>query len=116
VQVQIKTDQNIEGHQALAAQVSDVVEDALSRFSDRIPRVEVQLNDEKGDKPGQRCVMETCLEGRQSIAVTHQASTLVQAVEGAADKLTQLIESTLGRRRHPENRWADSPLDWQKYA
>jgi hypothetical protein len=103
----------MEGQDALAAQVTEVVESALSLVRDCISRVEVQLNDEKGDKPGQRCVMETRLAGRQSIAVTHRASTLVQAVEGAADKLTQLIESTLGRRRHQENSWADSPLDWQ---
>ena len=32
MQIQINTDHNIEGHEALAAQVSGVVENALSRF------------------------------------------------------------------------------------
>ena len=99
MQIQINTDHNIEGHEALAAQVSEVVESALSRVSDHITRVEVHLSDENSDKHGQndkRCMMEARLEGRQPIAVTHQAATLDQAVDGAADKLTRLIESTLG--------------------
>lgn len=46
-----------------------------------------------------RCMMEARLEGRQPIAVTHQAASLDQAVDGAADKLTKMIDSTLGRLR-----------------
>jgi hypothetical protein len=42
---------------------------------------------------------EARLEGRQPIAVTHQAATVEQALEGAADKLKRSIESTLGRLR-----------------
>ena len=103
MQVQINTDRNIEGHEALAAQVSGVVESALSRFSDSITRVEVHLSDENSDKKGgndnMRCVMEARLEGRQPIAVTQQAATLDEAVDGAADKLHRLIESHLERLR-----------------
>jgi len=107
MQVQINTDHNIEGHEALAAQVSDIVESALSRVSDHITRVEVHLSDESSDKSGQnhkRCMMEARMEGRQPIAVTHKAAALDQAVDGAADKLARLIESTLGRRRDQESR------------
>jgi ribosome-associated translation inhibitor RaiA len=117
--IQINTDHNIEGHEALAAQVSEVVESALSLVGDHITRVEVHLSDENGDKHGQsdkRCMMEARLAGRQPIAISHQAATLVQAVDGASDKLTRLIESTLGRRRHQESRRADPPLRRQKYA
>jgi ribosome-associated translation inhibitor RaiA len=113
MQIQINTDRNIEGREALAAQVSGVVENALSRISDRITRVEVHLSDENSDKKGgndnMRCVMEARLEGRQPVAVTHQAETLDQAIDGAADKLTRLIESTLGRLRDQRNRRTDPP-------
>ena len=113
MQIQINTDRNIDGHEALAAQVSGVVENALSRISDRITRVEVHLSDENSDKKGGndnlRCVMEARLEGRQPVAVTHQAATLDQAIDGAADKLTRLIESTLGRLRDQRNRRTDPP-------
>ena len=100
MQIQMNTDGNIDGHEALATQVSSVVESALNRLSDHITRVEVHLSDENSEKNGDmRCVMEARLEGRQPIAVTHQAATLDQAIDGAADKLTKLIESTLGRLR-----------------
>ena len=119
MQIQINTDHKIEGHEAFATQVGDVVESALARVSDRITRVEIHLSDENGDKQGQndkRCMMEARLEGRQPIAVTHQADTLDQAVNGAADKLTRLIESTLGRGRHQESHRTDPPVRGQKYA
>ncbi len=99
MQIQINTDHNIEGHQVLTAQISGVVENAWSQFSDHITRVDVHLSDENSDKKGgndnMRCMMDVRLEGRQPIAVTYQANTLDQAVEGAADKLVHLIEKTL---------------------
>ena len=111
MQIQINTDHHIDGHEALATQVSGVVESAMSLFSDHITRVEVHLSDENSDKKGGnddlRCVMEARLEGRQPVAVTHQAATLEQAVDGAADKLTRLIESTLGRLRDQKIRRTD---------
>jgi len=113
MQIQINTDPNIAGHEALATQVSGVVESALSRLSDYITRVEVHLSDENSDKKGGnddiRCMMEARLEGRQPIAVTHQAATMDQAVDGAADKLARLIESTLGRLRAQKSRRTDPP-------
>lgn len=106
MQVQVNTDHNIEGHAALATHVNGMVESALRRLSEHITRVEVHLTDEigqaSGHKSGQndkRCVMEARLEGRQPIAVTHQAATMHQAVDGAADKLSRMIEGTLGRLR-----------------
>lgn len=113
MQIKINTDRNIEGHEALAAQVRGAVESALSRLSDHITRVEVHLSDENSDKKGGnddlRCMMEARLEGRKPVAVTHQAATLDQAVDGAADKLTRLIDSTLGRLRDQTIRRTDPP-------
>ena len=113
MQIQINTDHTIAGHEALAAQVRSVVESALSRFSDHITRVEVHLSDENGDKSGQndkRCMMEARLEGHQPIAVTDEAATVDKAVDGAADKLARLIESTLGRLRDQKSHRTDPPL------
>ena len=112
MQIQINTDHNIEGREALAAHVSGVVENALSRFSDQVTRVEVHLSDASSSKSGQndmRCVMEARLQGRQPVAVTHQAATLHQAVDGAADKLTRLVEGTIGRLRHQRGRASSPP-------
>ncbi len=112
MQVQINTGHNIEGHEALSAHVSGIVEHALDRISEHITRVEVHITDENGDKSGpndKRCVMEGRLEGRQPVAVTYQAATLDQAVEGAAHKLARLIESTLGRLHDQASHRTDPP-------
>lgn len=111
MQIQINTGHDIEVHEALAAEISGVVEGALGRFSDHITRVEVHLSDENSDKKGGhdaiRCMMEARLEGRQPVAVTHQAATLDQAVDAAAGKLTRLIEHTLGRLREQQSHRTD---------
>ena len=113
MQIKINTDRNIEGREALVAQVSGVVESVLSRISDHVTRVEVHLSDENSNKKGgndnMRCMMEARLEGRRPIAVTHEASTLDQAVDGAADKLSRMIESNLGRLRDQKSRRTDPP-------
>jgi ribosome-associated translation inhibitor RaiA len=117
MQVQINTDRTIQGHEALLAQVRNVVESTLSRFSDHITRVEVHLSDEDSHKSGQndkRCMMEARLEGRQPIAVTHQAATIDQSVDGAANKLARLIESTLGRRHDQMSHRTDPPPTGQE--
>ena len=111
MQIQINTDHNIAGHQALVNQVSGVVENVLSRFSDHITQVDVHLSDENSDKKNgydeMRCKIEAHLEGRQPIAVTDQANTLELAVEGAAHKLASLIESTLVRMHDKERLRSD---------
>jgi ribosome-associated translation inhibitor RaiA len=112
MQIQINTDHNIEGHEALSARVRGVVESALSRISEHITRVEVHLSDESGHKTSpndKRCMMEARLEGHQPLAVTHNAANVEQAVNGAADKLTRLIESTLGRLRDQKSSRTDPP-------
>ena len=114
MQIQINTDHNIEGHEALAARVSGVIENALIRFSDHITLVNVHLSDENSNKKDgyndMRCMIEARLEGRQPIAVTHQATTLDEAVDGAEDKLANLIESTLGKQHDQQLRRTDPPL------
>jgi len=114
MQVKIHTDHNIEGIEALADQVSGVVEDALSRVSDRITHVDVHLSDQNSDQKNginnMCCLIEAHLEGRQPVAVTDQAATLDQAVDGAAQKASHLIEHTLGRLEHQASHRTDPPL------
>jgi hypothetical protein len=100
--IQVNTDANITGREELATRVREAVEGALVRFEDRITRVEIHLGDENSRKSGvddKRCLIEARLTGRPPIAVTHLASTLDEAVQGAADKIKRSIESTLGRLR-----------------
>ena len=113
MQIQINTDHNIEGHEALASQVRGIVDSSLSQIKDHITRVEVHLSDESSHKSTQndkRCMMEARLEGRHPIAVTYQAATLDQAVNGAANKLTKLLKHTLERQCDQESSRTDPPL------
>ena len=117
MQIQINTDHSIEGHQALAAHLSSVVENALRPYSARLTHVDVHLADENGTgKDGgpddMRCMIEARLEGYRPLAVTAHADTVHQSVTVAADKLASLIASTLGRLHdHKHRRDALTPAD-----
>lgn len=100
MKIQINTDDNIQGRETLAEEVSATVESALRRYKDQITRVEVHLGDENAGKSGQRdqrCMVEARLEGRQPVAATALAPTLPLAVQAAADKLARLLDTQIGR-------------------
>jgi ribosome-associated translation inhibitor RaiA len=99
MKIQINTDNNVEGSEALTQQTKAVVEDAMGHFAQQITRVEVHLSDANSHKGGRdkRCVMEARMEGMQPVAVTDQAEHIEQAVHGAADKLKKLLDHELGR-------------------
>jgi ribosome-associated translation inhibitor RaiA len=100
MQIQVNTDNNVEGHQRLADHIRARVSATLDQFSDRLTRVEVHLSDENSSKSGgkdKRCLLEARPAGHQPVAVSHQAETLEEAFEGAAEKLEKRLESTLGR-------------------
>jgi ribosome-associated translation inhibitor RaiA len=107
MQIQVNTDDNVEGREELARRVEAEVSHALSHFSDHITRVEVHLSDEDSDKPGsndKRCLMEARLAGRQPVAVSNHAGSLDEAFSGAAGKLKRSLESTLGRLKDHKGR------------
>ena len=53
MQIQVHTDTNIEGGDRLLGYVETEINAALSRFSDRLTRVEVHLGDENANKSGE---------------------------------------------------------------
>jgi ribosome-associated translation inhibitor RaiA len=113
MKIQINTDANIHGTEALATSVSASVEQALEHFKGHITRVEVHLSDESRGKTGphdQRCMLEARLGGRKPVAVTEHASTLEQAVQGAAQKLAHLLENVLGRLHDRRDKISALPL------
>jgi ribosome-associated translation inhibitor RaiA len=98
--IQINTDNHINGREALAQRAEAAVESILGHLVDHITRIEVHLSDENGTKTGghdMRCMIEARLEGHQPIAATHEAETIDQAIDGAADKLKHSLDHTLGR-------------------
>jgi ribosome-associated translation inhibitor RaiA len=101
MKIQINTDHTIQSNETLIDKYSSIIENALSRVSDHITQVEVHLSDENGNKRGKdekRCMIEAHLEGKKPIVVTDNAATLNQALDGAIEKLLNMIESILGRQ------------------
>jgi ribosome-associated translation inhibitor RaiA len=97
---QVRTDNHIANSEALSDRIRDEVEGALTpRFSDRIRRVEVYLQDMNSHKRGvdTRCSIEISLAGHQPVAVDDRAASVEDAVSGAVDKVVRTLDHMIGR-------------------
>ena len=73
MQIQINTDKNVEGNERLVTYFTSELNNELTRFDDKITRIEVHFGDENSTKFGKndkRCLIEVRLAGLQPIAVT----------------------------------------------
>lgn len=103
MQIQVNSDNHIQGDIRLQEWVRTVVESAVEHYQEDLTRVEVHLGDENGHKSGpddMRCQMEARPKGHQPISVTHKAETLDLAVDGAAEKLSHALEHLFGKLRN----------------
>ncbi|EXF44563.1 ribosomal subunit interface protein [Pseudomonas sp. BAY1663] len=102
MQIQVHSDNHIEGSARLVDWVSASVASKLERFDDELTRVVVHLNDENGEKAGahdKRCQIEARPKGLQPISVTHKAESLELALDGAVDKLENALNHQFGKLR-----------------
>ncbi len=108
MQIQVNTDNHINGSEELTRRVEGIVEGALGRFSDRITRVEVYLTNESSSAKSRgndmRCVLEARPASRQPITVSHDGASMEQALDGAADKLEMALNRTFDRLDEPNGR------------
>ncbi|MDI1365447.1 MAG: HPF/RaiA family ribosome-associated protein [bacterium] len=98
--VQINTANTIEGREALNQHLEGEVRDRLSRFTDRLTRVEVHLGDEDGAKTGaddKRCVVEARPAGLNPVSVTDHANSIEKATSGALNKMASALDRTFGK-------------------
>ncbi|ABV37179.1 conserved hypothetical protein [Shewanella sediminis HAW-EB3] len=99
MQIQVNTDKNISGREALAQSVEDVLRSDLSSFSDHITRIEVHLSDEdssaKSGMTDKRCLLEVRLAGEHPIAISEQAETIEEAVADASQQMVNMLETEL---------------------
>lgn len=101
MQIELTTDQNLEGGDRLAEKVEGHVEAALDRFRDRLTRVEVHLGDESAGRPTGadiRCTVEARPARLKPVAVTHHAADIDDACRGALKRLATALDRQLGRR------------------
>jgi hypothetical protein len=95
MQIQVNTDDHVQGRAALSAWVEKEVTTALGRFNEHVTRVEVHLGDNNAGKAGsadKRCMMEARPAGQPPLSVTHQAASLDEACRGAIRKLKGVLD------------------------
>ena len=108
MQVLVNTDNHIDGTARLTSFVESEVEATLGRFGAQLTRVEVHLKDLSSDKKtleaDKRCVAEARLGGLQPITVTHDATSVDQALCGALETLERTVDRALDKISHKKGR------------
>ena len=100
MQIQVNTDNTIDGNQSLKVRVLELVEHILGRFGDQITRVEVHLQDVNAHKGGRdiKCTMEARAAGLQPVKVDTLGEEVIPAARDAAHKLERALETRLAKR------------------
>ncbi|WP_373387781.1 HPF/RaiA family ribosome-associated protein [Pseudomonas alcaligenes] len=102
MQIQVHSDNHIDGSARLAGWVSSTITSQLERFDEELTRVVVHFNDENGGKAGandKRCQIEARPKGLQPLSVTHKAESIEFALDGAVEKLGHALDHQLGKLR-----------------
>lgn len=100
MQVQVNTDDHIEGGESLSEWIATEAKGRLSRFQDHVTRLDVFLSDLDAGKSGandKRCRIEARPAGRQPVTVTADADKTADAFTACIDKLIRALDTDLGR-------------------
>ena len=98
--IQVRTDHNIEGSAELNSYIEGNLMDALSRFKNAVTHIEVHLSDENGSKSSandKRCLLEARISHHQPIVVSHHADSVHEAVDAATHKLVRSLDKMVGK-------------------
>ena len=98
--VEVSHDSRIKIDGDFTQRLSATLQSELSRFADRITRIECHMTDTNASKGGakdKRCMLEARLNGLQPLAVTHEAENLQLAIDGAMVKRQHALEHRLGK-------------------
>jgi protein required for attachment to host cells len=102
-QIQIIAGHGVKKGEGLEREIGLVLNRKLKHFGQRIRDIEVHLSDLNGPKSGpedKRCLLVGRIAGLEALSVSADSSTLMQAVNGASDKLKHSFESAVGKRDH----------------
>ncbi|MBS0466841.1 MAG: HPF/RaiA family ribosome-associated protein [Proteobacteria bacterium] len=107
MQIQVHTNDHIQGGESLVHWVQEEAATRLARFREHVTRVEVFLSDVDAGKSGgadKRCVIEARPNGRQSVAATAEAGKVADAVAAALDKLLRSLGDDITRAKDRQGR------------
>jgi len=101
MQILLHTDPNTDGSHGMADHLKKVVSDAMTRFGERVTRVEAHLSDvdslAKSSPDGVHCTLEARLLGLEAIVVKSHAGSAHQAIEGAVRKLKRAVGEAIAK-------------------
>ncbi|KEO92181.1 ribosomal protein L11 methyltransferase [Erythrobacter longus] len=104
MQFQFNSDSSVMGTANVAERIEEMVREKLSRFEERLTRVEVHVSDVNGSKHGaddKHCTIEARPRGGRPIGVTGKADKVDDAARKAANTLAQRLERLFGKEeRH----------------
>ena len=102
MKIEVNTDRHIESSQRLIDYCKSTLEAEFSRFDEFITRIDVHLSDENGAKGGdndKRCLLEAKLKGLSTVTTSNNASNIDDALSGAIDKMSSVLDSTISKHR-----------------
>lgn len=102
MQIQVHSDNRIDGSARLADWVTASISNKVGRFDGELTRITVHISDENGEKAGahdKRCQIEARPRGQAPISVSHKADSVNLAVDGAIEKLHAALTSLFGKLR-----------------
>lgn len=115
--IEVRTDNHIEGSAKMIDYVRAQLSSEFSRYSERLTHLEVHFSDENAAKGGdqdKRCAIEAHAAGLKPLGVSHKASNIDLALDGAIEKLHHMFEHTIERLNEREKH-AERP-NWDKMA
>jgi len=110
MQIIVNTDSNIDGTERVSGALETIVEDSLSRYGERLTRVEVHLSDGSAGRSSTddiKCSLEARPAGGTPVIVTENADSVDAALTGALHKMKSLLETHFGKL---DNRKGNLPM------
>ncbi len=99
--VQVNTGNTIDGSAAMTESLEALARDRLSRFEDKLTRIEIHVTDENGPRQtgdDKQCLIEARPTGLDPVKVTDNAGSIHQATAGALGKMVSALDRTYGKR------------------
>lgn len=101
--LQLNTDKNIQGTEALEKHVNDRAEAILKHLTDKITRLEIHLSDQNAEKGGEDdilCKVEIRLQNVQPTLVTAKSESKEKAIDQALEKAKAALDKAIGKMQN----------------
>lgn len=102
--IEIRTDKNIQNSERLIEYVRAELNTEFQRHSEKITHFSVHFSDENGLKGGDddiKCMIEARPAGLKPVVVHHKGHNIDTAIHGAIDRLKRSLEHVFEKKENP---------------